>query len=294
MHENNIIIRGRELPQKINLLFDDNKIFQKLISSTNSIEIGTFRTFDFTSLTQITTELSEIDRSVAVFGRKNSQTTNKLMSIVMMHGTDPYRSLRQCIAEITNRRSAIRETYYNIKRKCLQISDGVKSYDDLPDGFEKDMFAIDLESLIAETVETINYFEGAIKDISNFLDAYNQIKKSYNIPENWDETDYEASEIYGHVRHAFMLGYTNIITCGVIDGATVEYLHQFGIHPQRASEDIIKYVENNTEDDYEGLESWLDQMVKKYGNEYIKAMKRIGLTTLIDERSQYKGRRNYE
>jgi len=292
MTDHDIILAGRELPQKINVLLDTTDSFKQIVSSVSNSGIGEFKTFDSTSLSEIANEMAEIDRVTPVFGRKNSQTTNKLMSIVMLHGTDPYRSMRQCIAEVSNRRSAVRETYYNLLKKKVQISAMFDQYDKMLEGYEKQIAKIDIESLITETVETINYFEGALKDISNYLDAYNQIRKSYNIPENWDEMDFENEEIKGHVRHAFLLAYKDIMTRGLVDGGTVEYFHQFGIHPQRAIDDVVFYIENNKDDDYEDFEVWLDDMVAKYGNEYVKAMKRIGLIDLIDERSIYKGKQS--
>lgn len=294
MSDHNVIETGRDLPARINTLLDEGDALTQIATvaadPSRRGEVAMFRTFDTAAIERIAGGMQEVNRAVAVFGRKNSQTTNKLMTLSMMNGTDPYRALRQCLAEISNRRSAIRETYYNLKRKRIEIEARFAQLDTMDPGYDRDLAAIDLESLIAETAETVLYFEGALKDIASFQSAYVQIRQNNGIPEDWDESNFESAEIRGHVRYAFLLTYRNLLARGTLDAGTLEYLHQFGIHPQRAIDDATAYIEGKRGgmDDYEGFEQWLDKMADRYGQEYLKAMNRIGLDTLVDEWAQYR------
>lgn len=61
-------------------------------------------------MARISERMVEIDRANKTTGRKNTQTTNQLMTLNMI-SSSPYRRLRQCLAQIEDRRRAI-ESYY--------------------------------------------------------------------------------------------------------------------------------------------------------------------------------------
>jgi len=41
------------------------------------------------------------------------------------------------------------------------------------------------------------------KEIGMYQDAYDEIKESYNIPDDWDEEDFEKCEVEEHVKTSF-------------------------------------------------------------------------------------------
>ena len=53
----------------------------------------------------------EIERAKQTLGRKNTQTTNQLMTLSMLTDS-PYRRLRQCIKQIESRKSALQSSYF--------------------------------------------------------------------------------------------------------------------------------------------------------------------------------------
>ena len=61
------------------------------------------------ALDKVTARLPEITSKAVAFGRSNSQTTLAMMSLTMMNGQSPHRQVRQVLAEIEKRQSALAE-----------------------------------------------------------------------------------------------------------------------------------------------------------------------------------------
>ena len=55
------------------------------------------------------------------------------------------------------------------------------------------------------------YLEGALKELATYQEVYDEIKKSHNIPDDWDELNLESEEITNHIRMAFRNGVRNVI-----------------------------------------------------------------------------------
>lgn len=238
------------------------------------------------ALNRIEKNMPEINRALQSFGRTNSQTTAKLMSLTMLTSGSPYRVLRQCAAEIQKRYSALEETMFNLREAQIKAELIRRTTND------------PLTLLQAEKEESKIYnsklaIEGALKDIASFQEAYNQIRINNNIREDWDEEDFEKAEVIHHTRTAFLHAYRDVMATGLLNMGTLEYLHQFGIHPHAAFNEVRSYIdsiEKNLENisDTEHLESWLDTMVEKYHKSYEIAMKRLGLNNLYTDWTMYK------
>lgn len=296
----NLVVSDKynNLPTQIDALLDKNNIFNQIATRAadpNTTELAKFHTFNDVSLTKIATNMIEINRASKVFGRKNSQITNKLMTLMMLQDASPYRVMRQCVAEIENRRMAIKENMFNLRRDKVNLEEKLEKLKAMKEEGESNRLIalqiIDIEELASKIEDNMIYVEGSLKDIYSFQSAYDQIKENNSIPDNWDESDFEAEEAKSHVRFMFLLAYRNLIAHGRLDGGTLEYLHQFGIHPMEAWAEVTAYQDTTTEAPnrtYDHFEQWLDSMALKYGNHYNKVMSKIGLTKLFDEEAMYK------
>ena len=133
------------------------------------------------------------------------------------------------------------------------------------------------------------YIEGALKEIGIFQDAYEEIKKNNNIPDEWDEEDAEIDEIRHHIRQAFRQSHRDMILNGSISQGNAEYLEQYGIHLQTARNFIAAYIagvekminEDGKMPNIDHLYEFLDNCVEVFGEEYIKVMNHIGITELV-------------
>ena len=65
---------------------------------------------------KICDRLPELNRAKRVFGRRNSQTTSTLMTMTML-ADSPYRQMKQCLAQIDNKRNALIEVHFKTKKE---------------------------------------------------------------------------------------------------------------------------------------------------------------------------------
>ena len=73
--------------------------------------ISNLPTMTADQIAEINERMVEIDRANKTLGRRNTQTTNQLMTLTMMTDS-PYRRLRQCLAQIQKKRQAIEEAHF--------------------------------------------------------------------------------------------------------------------------------------------------------------------------------------
>lgn len=237
-------------------------------------------------IAKISRNMVEIDRANNTVGRRNTQTTNQLMTLTMM--TDaPYRRLRQCLAQIEDRRKAIEQHYWDWREEDVEVKELEKNNDELS--------RIKLERFKYERSRAMIYIEGAIKELAVFQEAYEEIRKNNNIPEDWDEEDAERDEIRHHVRQVFRQGHRDMVLHGTITQGNAEYFEQYGIHLQTARRVIGQYIAS-TEDMIEKgqmptvnhLYEFLDNAVDLFGEEYKNVLKHMGLDNLIRNELLYK------
>lgn len=229
--------------------------------------------FNSELVNKINNFLPEVNEKLQIFGRQNSHTTLSLMTLTMLNGQSPYRMLRQVLAEIEKRQLALSEsqvTYAETLEKIKQLD----SADDYVSVCKRKNYEVTVVSLT-------NKIQGALKDIGTLVDAYNLIKEKNNIVD-WDENIFEQEEARFHVRRGFELAYRNLIQGSSLQPSTIEYLQQYGVHPQVAAAEVSGYIIYISEKikkkelpDSTNLEDFLDQMADKYTDNVGQVAQRI-------------------
>ena len=64
---------------------------------------------------KISERMVEMERANNSLGRRNTQTTNQLMTLTMLTDS-PYRRLRQILAQIENKNNALRDHYFKYQK----------------------------------------------------------------------------------------------------------------------------------------------------------------------------------
>lgn len=312
------------------LIDKDNKFLQIFTRAAdpNTNSLVEFHAIDEKALAKIAKDMPEINRACRVFGRQNSQATGKLMSLSMI-AQSPYRRLKQCLAKIERKRGALKENIFKLRREKVElnkllrkknkIAEKIKSVPEGQDYYEEeigdrvvavdleDLFSdlelvqIDIEEKVANISDTNIYTEGALKEIGMYQDAYKEIMETYDIPENWDEADFERTEVEEHVKTAFLHAVRDVQMTGRLNVGTCEYLEQFGVSPAIAFKHVQIYLQEvdgsvmlnekgelSSTSDIDHLYDFLDKMYLKYGKEYKKSAARIGLKDYISEDFLYK------
>ena len=210
--------------------------------------------------------LPELDEKTKFFDRNNSQSTLSMMSLTMLNGHSPHRMLRQVLAETEKRKMALAEAQVGHAK-------ALKNIEKL-----QDKLFLDPDNNIEMMESKIN---GSFKDIATLITAYNNLKENYGI-EDWSEEEFEESEKKHHVRRGFELMYRNLMDGGRASTATIEYMQQYGVHPQVGFAEVQGYIAVVNEllskqqiPHSNHLEEFLDAMAEKYYKEADKTTERI-------------------
>ena len=248
--------------------------------------LGSLPTMTPDKIAKINERMVEIDRANKTAGRRNTQTTNQLMTLTMLTDS-PYRRLRQCLAQIEDRRLAIEQNLYEMKRNEFREAEHIEK------GDEESMLKVAYGRHARE--RTMVYIDGALKELAVFQEAYEEIRKKNNIPVNWDEEDAEKDEIRHHIRQVFRQAFRDVTLTGQVSQGNAEYLEQYGIHLMTATHVIKAYVNHQQEEIDKGnlptintFYEFLDNCYELFGEEYIKVMKHIGLEKIVRPDLLYK------
>mgnify|MGYP001194768034 FL=1 len=219
--------------------------------------------------------LPELDTKTKAFGSQNSQTTITMMTLTMLGGQSPYRMLRQILAEVEKRKGALSESQVGHAKLVKEIKKLEDQTDDPVQAAKYRKACVSITTL----EQKIN---GSFSDIATLIDAYNNIKETKGISDEWDETSFEDAEKMHHVRRCFEMMYRNLLDGGRVATSTIEYMQQFGVHPQICQKEVAGYIAY-TDDRIQGgeilhandLEEFLDEMGEKYWEGADKTSERL-------------------
>ena len=256
---------------------EEQEIQQTETPKANALSVMDTVTFNLPTVTKnsinqiavkkVNDYLPELEEKTRSFDRNNSQTTLSMMSITMLNGQSPMRMMRQVMAEAEKRKMALAEAQVNHAKKRKEI-------DKLEKLLEADPDDPVLEAKLRLAFVSISSLEskinGSFKDIATLIDSYNAIKEKNNI-DDWDEEAFEREEKRHHVRRGFELMYRNLMDGGRASTATIEYMQQYGVHPQAGLTEVQGYIAHTANKIKRGeiphsneLEEFLDQMGDKY------------------------------
>ena len=217
--------------------------------------------------------LPELDEKTRAFGSQNSQTTISMMTLTMLGGQSPFRMLRQIMAEVEKRKGALTESQVSHAKLVKEI----KRLEDKTDPVQQAQYRQKCVSIV--TLE--NKINGSFKDIATLIDAYNNIKETQGITD-WDEEAFEDAEKKHHVRRCFEMMYRNLLDGGRVQTSTIEYMQQFGVHPQICQKEVSGYLAYTDDRIQAGevlhandLEEFLDEMGEKYWEGADKTSERL-------------------
>ena len=222
--------------------------------------------------------LPELDNKTKYFDRNNSQSTLSMMSITMLNGQSPMRMMRQIMAEVEKRKMALAEAQVNHAKQLEEIEELQTKLQIDPDN---NLLNAKLRQAMVGITAHESKINGSFKDIAVLIDSYNAIKENNGI-EDWDEEQFEREEKRHHVRRGFELMYRNLMDGGRASTATIEYMQQYGVHPQVGLVEVQSYMNSVTDRMNNGvmphandLEDFLDAIADKYWTNANKTSERI-------------------
>ena len=224
---------------------------------------------------KVSRHLPELDEKTKAFGSQNTHTTITMMTLTMRGGQSTYRMLRQILAEVEKRKGALTESQVGHAKLIREIKK-LESLTDDP------VQAAKYRKACVNMVSLENKINGSFKDIATLIDAYNNIKETKGVSDEWDEVAFEKEEKKHHVRRCFEMMYRNLLDQGRISTSTIEYMQQFGVHPQICQKEVQGYI-SYTDDRIQAgdvlhandLEDFLDEMGNKYWEGADKTSERL-------------------
>jgi len=222
--------------------------------------------------------LPELDEKTKFFDRNNSQSTLAMMSLTMLNGHSPMRMMRQVLAETEKRKMALAEAQVSHAKALRNIE---KLQDKLFNDPDNNVLSAKLRAAFVGIEMMESKINGSFKDIATLINAYNNLKENHGV-EDWSEEEFEESEKRHHVRRGFELMYRNLMDGGRASTATIEYMQQYGVHPQVGLREVQGYIKvvndlisNKQIPHSNHLEDFLDEMADKYYKETDKTTQRI-------------------
>jgi hypothetical protein len=256
-----------------------NEVVNDLVKSTS---------ISSKALTKICDRLPELERAKSAVGRTNSQTTSTLMTMTML-ADSPYRQMKQCLAQIDSKRNALIEAHFNVKKNQVKIKKWEESDNEL-DQIKAEEAKVGMEQMKSSV-------DNAMREIGLYQDIYDKIRDANKIPEDWDEEDFESSEIANAIRMGFRQAIQNLMSSDRIAVSTVEYWEQFGIHPmvgEKLTRDYMHSVRAEIDSgkfpSVQSMHMFLEQMVETFKNEHQHSLKRMGLEKIVNDDYVYKKR----
>ena len=232
-------------------------------------------------------ELVEVDRANKSLGRSKTQHQQQLQTLTMI-SSSPYRRIRQCLAQIENRRLALESAAKGYKKNIKRI----RQWEEKGDQESLDK----ISQVLYEQERNKQYVEGALKEMAVYIEAMKDIKQSHNIPDDWTEEDAELDEPRHHLWQSFMQSYRDMMMHGRISQGNAEYLTSYGAHLQVDKRLIENYIVKCEAMIDEGqlptvshLFEFLDNMVAMFLDSHKLVAEHIGLSSIIRKDFLYLG-----
>lgn len=274
-----------------------NKKFNAIITRAGDIDSLNFKTIDDKSLVEINSWMPVVNRGVSCFSKQNSQTTSSLMSLNMLD-SGPYRVLRQILAQVEKKRSALKENIYKLEKNKLMYEECIDKIDSQV-GIEARKLELRANKLQCDIIDSQPHIEAAIKELGALKRRYEEVCKNKNIPEDWNEVDFEEAEIKHHIITMFKNAIRDRMQ-GSHNMGTLEYFCQYGINGVVAYslvDDYLKSIKQSIENGkkegklptIDSEYTFLDEMYNIFKDEYKRAMERIGLDNITHSDFLMKG-----
>lgn len=275
------------------------KIFDSIPAIFSRIESASskpLKVIDESKLMKIKDRLEEQNEKMACFGKSDSHSSRKLMTMQMLNcGDSTFRVIKQILAQIEKKQTAISQSYFKLKKQYVTVNELKEKIEIEPDRFKKQKHEISYQEKQVNIANAFIYLEAALKEIGLLQDAYEEIKRNKGISDDWDELDVEKAEIEFHIKSAFRNCVRDFLCHGKIGMGTVEYVEQMGVSPIEAIYHVQNFIQEcnlltskvqyesdyDKLPDYEHFHGFLNKMYLLYQNHYKKACKAIGLDKVI-------------
>lgn len=277
-HNHEIAVKDEHLDKHVQMV-------EKLVNYLKQSELGVSKLdacknppiTDVQIYKDIIEGIPEINDKIKLFCRSTSQTSRRLVTPIMMNASNsPYRTLKQILAQIED-----------VKSKVLSfVNADATIANELKNEIVSTVDAASLSNTVNKyTKKQISlyrqypYLESMLRELYTLIESYYEVKRNKNIPDDWDELDFEKDEIKSNLGLGFRNGIKDIMQTGRVSGSTMELFEGLGVSPFECMYEINTFFNASpaTPYTYEQYNAFIDAMCEKYKDHYEKALSRLGL-----------------
>lgn len=194
----------------------------------------------------------ELVRATSMFFKTQSQWMDNFLTV--SHPT-PLRNIRQILAQINKTKLAVKENYFKLKKKEIELKqkqreqsllftngDITKGLIDPSDDLKAALLQIEIQEIMANAESANGYISGALRTLTNYTQQYHSIVSHYGIGQ-FTEADFEKEEEKYHIMKAFEQAVCAARSRGgIIDEGNHIYLSQIGINGATAQFYVTEFL----------------------------------------------------
>lgn len=254
-----------------------------------------FKTFTPEKIAELSKRLEVYAEKRNCWGRRQSAFMDLNM---VLQKESPTANAKQCLAHIERSFDAAKETEYKIRLQRIDLQEKQERALLLEaDTYEARRLAVEIEKGLWQIDRTAAYFEGALKTISTYLRAYEEICEAHKI-EAFDERDYEEQQEEHHIKTCLKQSLRDIRQTGTIGAGNQEYCENCGLDPLSIQLVLVGWLEKQRQEINNGhhqncssgsMMAFLHELYLKLRGSATRSALRYGIESLYDTEALYRG-----
>jgi len=241
-----------------------------ITTSDFNIQLPTSKPEYKSMLANIQEHAPAIAQASSNFYKSHSQMMSVTLDVTAI---TPIRSIKHSLAEIEQTRSALRESYFNMKKEEVKLKKLERKLLEEDDPLEREMLEIKINEKQAQAESSRGYVEAAVRKLNFFTNQYDNLMKKIGKDELTEE-DYELEEIKYHIMTNMKQALNAARSRGgQIDEGNLIYLFDLGINAAQAQAEVYAYLnwENELMKDGKAPEhhhtvKWLEACADKWAH----------------------------
>ena len=199
---------------------------------------------------------------------------SQMMSVTLdVTAITPIRSIKHSLAEIEKTKSALKESYFKMRKEEVKLKKLERKLLEEDDNLEREMLEIKINEKQANAESSRGYVEAAVRKLNFFTNQYDNLMKKIG-KEELTEADYELEEVKYHIMTCMKQAINSARPRGgIIDEGNMIYLFDLGIPAAQAQAEVFAYLnwENELIKDGKAPEhhhtvQWLEKLADKFAH----------------------------
>ena len=219
-------------------------------------------------LTNIAEKMPAVTQATSNFHKSHSQFMGVTLDVTAI---TPIRSIKHSLAEIEKTKSALRESYFRMRKEEVKLKKKQAKLIDCREPLARELLEIEILEIQGHLEGTRNSVQGAVRKMNFFTNQYDNLMKKIG-KEELSEEDYELEEARYHIMTCMKQALNSARPRqGIIDEGNMIYLFDLGINAAQAQAEVFSYlnwenelVQQGKAPEHEHTVQWLEGCADKW------------------------------